>query len=149
MSHPSDEGKRENLIVYKFLAVGYEPCFLWNRQQKYFLTPCFYIFSDSLPNFYQHCQRNHIFLSYRWFLIQAWIKRLSNFFSWLFQSDWKKKTFFIKNIPTDLPRKQLSEYYSNFQIKMFKSPMHLMTFCTRIRIVLTSCFRGKTARLDF
>ncbi len=39
--------------------------------------------------------------------------------------------------PTVLPQKQVSEYYPNFQFKMFKSPKHLMTFCRRIRIVLT------------
>jgi hypothetical protein len=46
------------------------------------------------------------------------------------------------NFTTVLPRKQLSEYYSNFQIKMFKCPKHLMTFCRRIRIVLTELYSG-------
>jgi hypothetical protein len=32
-------------------------------------------------------------------------------------------------VPTVLPRIQLSEYYSNFQNKMIKSPKHLVTFC--------------------
>jgi hypothetical protein len=50
--------------------------------------------------------------------------------------------FSFKFKTTVLPRIQLSEYYSNFQNKMFKSPKHLMTFCRRIRIVLTELYSG-------
>jgi hypothetical protein len=43
---------------------------------------------------------------------------------------------------TVLPRIQLSEYYWNFQFKMFPSPNHLVTFCRRIQIVLTELYSG-------
>jgi hypothetical protein len=55
-----------------------------------------------------------------------------------------QRRFFLRKT-TVLPRKQLSEYYSNFNFKMFPSPKHLVTFCRRIRVVLTEFFfRGKT-----
>jgi predicted solute-binding protein len=38
---------------------------------------------------------------------------------------------------TTLPRKQLSEYYSNFQYKILKNPKHLGHFKLKIRIILT------------
>jgi hypothetical protein len=47
---------------------------------------------------------------------------------------------------TVFPQKQLSEYYSNFQLKMFESPKHIMTFCRRIRIVLTELFSGENGK---
>jgi hypothetical protein len=50
--------------------------------------------------------------------------------------------FFVLPNTTVLPRIQLSEYYSNFQFKMFPSPKHLVNFCRRIRIVLTELYSG-------
>ncbi len=62
----------------------------------------------------------------------------------LFRCDKQSNIIEIQSLtkPTVLPRKQLSEYYSNFQNKMFKSPKHLMIFCRRNRIVLTELFSG-------
>ncbi len=48
-----------------------------NRQSKFFWPYVFIFFLDSLLNSKQLCQRNHIFLSYRWFLIKYFSSELS------------------------------------------------------------------------